>query len=368
MRVRTTIILFMGICFMVLNITACGKAKMEEQPVWKETGSTHPAGDPSVDDPSADAPSAGYPSELSAWSDDLVYQFMAEVDELVRSIPAETDSRDTVISQYEQYFSSELSGRIFDSLYVERDGRWVIPEGDGGYLFIPPDPERNQVSILRGEDFIVVEETYDDWMYSKVRFTIRHDGKPLITEWIMDPDDAAEGAESGQAEDDKPAAAVQATPFIVPEGYMTVSASGLQFAVPNGWTMEKIELADSLIFYENGEKVGETDVWAWFDEETWMNYKPNHSEQTEFAERTDLWAGFPELELMDVRIYRIGLIHTKPAASLDPDWKYEDVRWYVASGKLERPYGFFFARELVDETTMETIVASVRFQHLISNP
>jgi len=57
---------------------------------------------------------------------------------------------------------------------------------------------------------------------------------------------------------------------------------------------------------------------------------------------------------------RIQLIHTKPAADQDPDWKYEETRWYVADKASGLAYGFHFASETVDERVMETIVSSFR--------
>jgi len=161
--------------------------------------------------------------------------------------------------------------------------------------------------------------------------------------------------EPSSAHDEQPPA--DRSPYMAPDGYRIVEADRFTFAVPDDWQVEEKQ-HDEFSFLVDGEKIGETEILGWFDAETWRDFKPNHSEQTAFAEREDLTAGRSGNE----RIYRIGLIHTKPAAALDPDWKYEEIRWYVADRDDERAYGFCFADGKVDEAVMETIVSSFRLR------
>jgi hypothetical protein len=150
--------------------------------------------------------------------------------------------------------------------------------------------------------------------------------------------------------------------FSLPSGYQAVETTSFTFAIPNDWKWEKRESADSLVFLKDGEKLGETEILAWFDsEETWRNIKPNHSEQTDFQEVKDL---ITSSEDMDAHVYKIQLIHTKPAASQDPDWKYEETRWYVTVKEKEVSYGFYFNSDRVDESTMKTILSTFRLKLL----
>jgi hypothetical protein len=145
-------------------------------------------------------------------------------------------------------------------------------------------------------------------------------------------------------------------PFSVPDGYRAVSAASYQIAIPGGWTWTSRENADSLLFQENGQTVGETEILGWFDADTWKEMKPNHAEQTDFREVPDLLS----VDGADVRLYRIELTHTKPAAARDPDWEYKETRWYVAVKETGRAYGFYFSRERVEDATMRTILSTYR--------
>lgn len=147
-------------------------------------------------------------------------------------------------------------------------------------------------------------------------------------------------------------------PDALPDGYRFVEASDFAFAVPNEWHVEEGIFQDIFSFQLNGERVGETEILGWFDAETWKNFKPNHSEQTDFQLRDDLLA----IPRQDVHLYKIQLIHTKPAAEQDPEWKYEETRWYVSVKENERAYGFYFPREKMEEKVMETILSTFRLK------
>jgi len=146
-------------------------------------------------------------------------------------------------------------------------------------------------------------------------------------------------------------------PAVAP-GYRIVEADRYAFAVPDGWQVEEKALHDEFFFLVDGETIGETGILGWFDAESWPDFKPNHSEQIGFEERHDLASG----RNGNIRVYRIGLVHTKPAAALDPEWRYEEIRWYVANRDDGLAYGFCFDSQAVDEAVMETIVSSFRLR------
>lgn len=124
--------------------------------------------------------------DLSKWNEEKVYSFLNEIKSYISEIPIETENKGKIVQLYEKYFSPELSIKIVDSLYVKSDSGWKIPDGDAGYIFIVPNKEQNKVSITINKDSIIVQEIYDFWMYSKIKYTIVYDEKPLITEWIME--------------------------------------------------------------------------------------------------------------------------------------------------------------------------------------
>ena len=158
---------------------------------------------------------------------------------------------------------------------------------------------------------------------------------------------------------DKPDTAyAKASAAPLPEGFKQAETSLLTLAVPAGWSAE----ADGkdLIFTVNGEKVGETETLDWFDAQSWMHLRPNHTEQKAFTEVTDIPSPAPESR--DLRLYRIGLVHTKPAAQMDPDWQYAESRWYWTDSAAKLAYGVYFNETAVDEATMRKVVSSIRLK------
>jgi maltose-binding protein MalE len=131
--------------------------------------------------------SADKSNDLSKWNDEKVYSFLNEIQSYIWEMPVETDNKEKIVNLYEKYFSPDLSVKIVDSLYIESDSGWKIPDGDGGYIFIVPNKEQNEVLITINKDSIIVDEKYapESWMYTKLQYTITYDKKPLITEWIM---------------------------------------------------------------------------------------------------------------------------------------------------------------------------------------
>ncbi|MNC63119.1 hypothetical protein D3C75_1132140 [compost metagenome] len=130
--------------------------------------------------------------------------------------------------------------------------------------------------------------------------------------------------------------------------------------MPGGWNVEKS--GKELIFTANGEKMGETETLDWFDVQSWAHIRPNHSEQTEFAEVSDMPSPAASGQTGDLRLYRIRLVHTKPAAQLDPDWHYDDIRWYWTDSGRRMSYGVYFNEAAVDEAAMVQVVSSIRLK------
>jgi hypothetical protein len=202
-----------------------------------------------------------------------------------------------------------------------------------------PHPTEKEVKMIYS---IVV--TTDEQPETVKKFLV-----PLVKTWNHKPDDEDDPSRNQPR--------VKQAPFSLPNGYQAVETTSFKFAIPNDWQWEKGDSSDSILFQKDGKKLGETETLAWFhSEETWKNIKPNHSEQTDFQEIKDLIS----IECVDAHVYKIQLTHTKPAADLDPDWKYEETRWYVTVEEKNRSYGLYFNSGQVDESTMKTIISTFR--------
>lgn len=138
-------------------------------------------------DPSEKIAIVNYPADVSAWNEEMVYQFLNDIQEFVNKIPKETTSKEQIIERYEKYFSPELSREIFDSLYMESEGKWKVPDGDAGYIFVVLGRgyEGSEVAFEFSKDFIRIRETYEIGMYSAIEYVIRYSDKPIITEWHL---------------------------------------------------------------------------------------------------------------------------------------------------------------------------------------
>lgn len=124
--------------------------------------------------------------DFSTWNEDDVYNFLEEVQLKVRELPVETTSKDQVIQQYELYFAPELSKEIVDSLYIETETGWKIPDGDAGYIFFVPSKgtEESEVTIEFTKEYAKIREVYESGMFKEIEYTIGLlDNKPIITEW-----------------------------------------------------------------------------------------------------------------------------------------------------------------------------------------
>lgn len=166
----------------------------------------------------------------------------------------------------------------------------------------------------------------------------------VVLAWYVAEADRGPGAASAAPE-----------PFQLPEGFKQVDTALLTLGVPSGWSTEAS--GKELIFRVNGEKVAETETLDWFDAGSWTHMQPNHAETTEFAEISD-----GPTPAGPFRLYRIRLVHTKPAAQLDPDWHYDEIRWYWSDPGKKVSYGIYFNEAALDEETMAKVIFSIRLK------
>lgn len=128
-----------------------------------------------------------YPASLSSWNEEMVQQFLHEVQMYVREIPPETDDLETIMERYEQYFSPELSREIVESSYIARDGKWMIPDGDAGYIFLVLNgsSEGEETAYTFGAEEIQITQTAPESMHETVVYVIRYTDRPIIAEWFL---------------------------------------------------------------------------------------------------------------------------------------------------------------------------------------
>ncbi|OEH86983.1 hypothetical protein BHU72_01635 [Desulfuribacillus stibiiarsenatis] len=144
---------------------------------------------PTKDHTTPNTPPSDNPELATTWNEERVYAFLEEVNLHVRQIPYQTNSKEAVIQQYEQYFSPELSETIFNSLYDKTDTGWLVPDSDAGLIFVVlgKSNESSATEFEFKEDSIRIRETYDMGMYNAIEYTISFDtGKPIITDWIRE--------------------------------------------------------------------------------------------------------------------------------------------------------------------------------------
>ncbi|QYR22034.1 hypothetical protein KZ483_03115 [Paenibacillus sp. sptzw28] len=124
--------------------------------------------------------------------------------------------------------------------------------------------------------------------------------------------------------------------------------------IPKAWNYRII--AGELEFVQDRLIVGNTEVLQYLNREAMEHYIGNHVEQT----------GFKELEKVipikgtDIQVYQIRLLWTKPAADMEPNWKYDETKVFIAIKDLERSFGFYFSTVDVPEATIDKIIRSFR--------
>ncbi len=154
-----------------------------------------------------------------------------------------------------------------------------------------------------------------------------------------------------------PAIAVSQDPVLTDDyaDYQKIDRPCYSIYIPKAWSYRII--GGELEFVQDRTIVGNTEVLQYLDRKAMENYIANHAEQI----------GFKELENVipvkgtDFQVYQIRLVWTKPAADMDPDWKYDETKVFVTIKQLERSFGFYFSTVDVPEATIGKIIRSFRF-------
>ena len=141
------------------------------------------------------------------------------------------------------------------------------------------------------------------------------------------------------------------------KGYQKIETADFSVFIPEDWTAKALP-GNEYEFWNGEKKVGNTVTIAYFDENTWPNYRPNHSEQTDFRELKQVLP----TEGDGIKVYQANLILTKPAAEQDPDWQYHETEVYVTVKERQRSYGLLFGTEDVPEEQIMKIVKSFRLK------
>ncbi|MDF2653426.1 MAG: copper amine oxidase-like protein, partial [Paenibacillus sp.] len=72
---------------------------------------------------------------FSTWNEKKLYDFFYEILEYTNQISMKIyPTKEEIITKYQAYFTSELSVKIVDSLFVKTNEGWRVPDGDGGYI------------------------------------------------------------------------------------------------------------------------------------------------------------------------------------------------------------------------------------------
>ncbi|MBO8171935.1 MAG: hypothetical protein H0Z33_08590 [Bacillaceae bacterium] len=128
-------------------------------------------------------------ADFTSWDEEQLYDFLQDVKaHTQKSYQLTFVQKAEIIAHYEKFFSPELSKKIVDSLFVQTDEGWKVPDGDAGYIFFVPakESDNSDVVIDFEEDYIRLKVTFETGMYSAIEYVIEYDEKPLITEWQME--------------------------------------------------------------------------------------------------------------------------------------------------------------------------------------
>jgi|GEM_PF-1623302 len=140
------------------------------------------------------------------------------------------------------------------------------------------------------------------------------------------------------------------------EDFQRIEMPCYSIYIPNDWSYRI--MGRELEFVDDRLIVGSTEVLDYFERGQLEHWSGNHTEQIGFEELPD---AVPIRE-PELQTYRIRLIWTKPAAALEPDWQYDDTRYYFAVKPLERSFGFYFSTKDVSEETMNAVIRSFRLR------
>ncbi|MBD3919956.1 hypothetical protein H8B09_14425 [Paenibacillus sp. PR3] len=145
------------------------------------------------------------------------------------------------------------------------------------------------------------------------------------------------------------------------DSYQKVEMPCYTIYIPLSWSYSL--KGGELEFVDDRTIVGSTEVLTYLNRSGLENVVTNHAEQIGF----EPLGSIVPISGIDIEIYQIKLRWEKPAAALDPNWKYDETRVYISSKPLGVSYGFYFSTEDESAETMKKIVSSFRLKPLDSN-
>jgi hypothetical protein len=134
-------------------------------------------------------PDNGQMDKFTSWNEEKLYRFFEEVlaytQKAYRNIYT-FNTKEEIVSYFSKYFSSEISERIVNSIFIKTDEGWKAPDGGGGYMFAVPRRSNNiQVEIDFDNEWVRLKATFVTGMYSSIEYVIENYENPMITEWII---------------------------------------------------------------------------------------------------------------------------------------------------------------------------------------
>ncbi len=162
--------------------------------------------------------------------------------------------------------------------------------------------------------------------------------------------------QSEEADSGCPALTVTQDPVIADDyaDYQKIDRPCYSIYIPKAWSYRII--GGDLEFVQDRTIVGNTETINYLTSKGAENFTVNHAEQTGFKELKDV---IP-LKGTEFHVYQLRLVWEKPAAALDPDWKYDETKVYVAIKQIERSFGFGFSTIDVPEAAIDKIIRSFR--------
>jgi len=137
-------------------------------------------------------------------------------------------------------------------------------------------------------------------------------------------------------------------------GYQKIEGPCYTIYIPKKWTYRI--LGRELEFVNDRLIIGNTEILDFLTREAAEHYVTNHAEQTDFKEQKEAKV----ITGTDYQIYYVGLRWEKPAAALDPDWKYDETKVFLAFQEFEWSFVFNFSTLDVPASIIDKIIHSFR--------
>lgn len=126
-------------------------------------------------------------NDFTSWDEEKLYRFLNDVLAHTKEKSQKTfKTKEEIVTFYNRYFSSELSKKIVNTLFIETDQGWTVKEGDV-YIFVVPEEDDNSHIVIDFEkDFIRIKAIYEEGMYSSREYVIENPENPIITKWVIE--------------------------------------------------------------------------------------------------------------------------------------------------------------------------------------